>query len=145
MVDSLLTAAQQAVELAKKAGASDAWASTSRSHGVNFEMRNGVLEKVEDSTSRGLSIRLWVDGRYSAHATSDLRPQSLESFIKEAVAVTRALQEDPFRLIPEPALFEGRPNVDLDLVDRSISSVSREQRLEIHPPLPARRQPAKPR
>lgn len=131
MVNSLLQTAEQAVELAKKLGASDAWASTSRSHGVNFEMRNGVLEKVEDSTSRGLSIRLWVDGRYSSHGTSDLRPQSLESFIKEAVAVTRALQEDPFRVIPDPALFEGRSNANLDLVDRAIGSVTREKRLEI--------------
>jgi PmbA protein len=94
-------------------------------------MRNGVLEKVEDSTSRGLSIRLWVDGRYSAHSTNDLRAQSLESFVKEAVAVTRSLQEDQFRVIPNPALFQGRTKSNLDLVDRSISSITREQRLEM--------------
>ncbi len=131
MDSSLLRNAEQAIELSISLGASDAWASVSRSHGVNFEMRNGVLEKVEDSTSRGLSIRLWVDGRYSAHSTNDLRPGSLEAFIKEAVAVTRALQADPFRVIPDPALFAGRSNQDLDLVDRSISSVTREQRLEM--------------
>jgi PmbA protein len=131
MADSLLQSAQQAVELAVKLGASDAWASTSRSHGVNFEMRNGMLEKVEDSTSRGLSIRLWVDGRYSAHGTNDLRSKSLESFVQEAIAVTRALQEDPYRVIPDPALFKGRSNLDLDLVDQSIASITREQRLEM--------------
>lgn len=131
MDSALLRNAEQAIELATSLGASDAWARVSRSHGVNFEMRNGVLEKVEDSTSRGLSIRLWVDGRYSAHSTNDLRPESLASFIKEAVAVTRALQADPFRVIPDPALFEGRSAKELDLVDRSIGSITREQRLEM--------------
>jgi len=131
MANSLLQNAQQAVQLATQLGASDVWATVSRSHDVNFEMRNGVLEKVEDSTSRGLSIRLWVDGRYSAHGTNDLRAQSLEGFVKEAVAVTRALQADPFRVIPDPSLFEGRSSVDLDLVDPSIGSITREQRLEM--------------
>lgn len=131
MDSSLVRIAEQAVELSTSWGASDAWASVSRSHGVNFEMRNGVLEKVEDSTSRGLFIRLWVDGRYSAHSTTDFRPSSLETFIKEAVAVTRALQVDPYRVIPDPTLFEGRSTQDLDLVDRSIATVTREQRLEM--------------
>jgi PmbA protein len=74
---------------------------------------------------------LWVDGRYSAHSTNDLRPASLESFVKEAVAITRSLQKDPFRVIPDPSLFENRPNINLDLVDQSVSTVSREERLEL--------------
>jgi PmbA protein len=131
MDSPLLKTAEQAIEWALNRGASDAWASIGWSHGVNFEMRNGILEKVEDSTSRGLSIRLWVDGRFSVHSTNDLRPASMEVFVAEAVAVTRALQADPFRVIPDPALFAGRSEQDLDLVDRSIAEVTREQRLEM--------------
>jgi len=128
---SLLENAQAAVDLAKKLGADEVWASTSRSNGVSFEMRNGVLEKVEDSTSRGLQLRLWVNGRYSAHGTNDLRPETLQSFIKEAIAITRALQQDPYRVIPDPALFAGRSSLDLQLVDPSIASISREERIEM--------------
>lgn len=131
MADSLLDSAHQAVELAKTLGANDAWASASRGNGVNFEMRNGVLEKVEDSTSRGLQLRLWVDGRYSAHSTNDLRQESLSNFVKEAIAITRALQKDPFRVIPDATLFQGRSEINLDLVDSSIASVSREDRIEM--------------
>nr|MCU0711779.1 TldD/PmbA family protein [Pirellula sp.] len=123
--------ASEAVELAKKLGANEAWANISRDNGVSFEMRNGVLERVEESTSQGLSVQLWVDGRYSAHSTNDLRPASLESFVKEAVAITRSLQKDPFRVIPDSSLFANRPDVDLDLVDQSVSSVSREERLDL--------------
>ena len=128
---SLLENAQAAVDLAKKLGADEVWAGTSRSNGVSFEMRNGVLEKVEDSTSRGLQLRLWVNGRYSAHGTNDLRPETLQSFINEAIAITRALQQDPYRVIPDPALFAGRSNLDLQLVDPSIASVSREERIDM--------------
>ncbi|MFN7889826.1 MAG: PmbA/TldA family metallopeptidase, partial [Pirellula sp.] len=131
MASSLLDSAKEAIDLAKKLGANDVWASASRSNGVSFEMRNGVLERVEDSTSRGLSIRLWVDGRYSVHNTNDLRPAILENFIKDAVAITRSLQKDPFRVIPEPSLFQGRSTIQLDLVDSSIASVSREERIEL--------------
>jgi len=131
MASSLLDSARDAVDLAKKLGASDAWASVSRDNGVSFEMRNGILERVQDSTSRGLSLRLWVDGRYSVHGTNDLRADSLASFIKEAVAITRSLQKDPFRVIPDPSLFEGRSTVNLDMEDSSIDSVSREERIEI--------------
>lgn len=131
MASSLLDSAKEAIDLAKKLGANDVWANVSRSNGVSFEMRNGVLERVEDSTSRGLSIRLWVDGRYSVHNTNDLRPATLENFIKEAVAITRSLQKDPFRVIPDPSLFQGRSTIQLDLVDSSIASVSREERIEL--------------
>lgn len=131
MDKSLLESCQEAVAIARKAGANDAWINVSRSHDVNFEMRDGVLEKVEDSTSRGLSARLWVDGRYSAHSTTDLRPDELEKFLGEAVAITRALQQDPFRKITEPELFEGRSAIDLDLVDPRIPQVTREERMEL--------------
>lgn len=131
MDSSLLNSANEAIELAKKLGANEAWANISRDNGVSFEMRNGVLERVEESTSQGLGIQLWVDGRYSAHSTNDLRPASLESFVKEAVAITRSLQKDPFRVIPDSSLFENRPDVNLDLVDESVSRVSREERLDL--------------
>jgi len=131
MDNSLLDRAAEAVELAKKLGANEAWASISRNNGVNFEMRNGVLERVEESTSQGLGIQLWVDGRYSAHSTNDLRPSSLESFVKEAVAITRSLQKDPFREIPDSSLFENKPDINLELVDDKISAVTREYRLEL--------------
>jgi PmbA protein len=140
MDKSLLESCQEAVEIAKQAGANDAWISVSRSHDVNFEMRDGVLEKVEDSTSRGLAARLWVAGRYSAHSTTDLRPDELVKFLREAVAITRALQEDPFRQITDPALFDGRSTIDLELVDPRIPQVTREQRMELLQTMNARLQ-----
>ncbi|HSN51093.1 MAG TPA: DNA gyrase modulator, partial [Woeseiaceae bacterium] len=89
--------AAQAVELAQKAGAQDAWATASQSRDVQFEYRDGNLEKVKDTTSQNLGIRIYAGGRYSSHATTDLNPERLQDFIREAVAITAALEPDEYR------------------------------------------------
>lgn len=121
--------AQHAVEVAKKAGASDTWVSASESRDVEFSYRDGKLEKVKDATSVGLSIKLYVAGRYSSHSTTDLRPAQVSAFIIEAVALTKALQKDPFRKITDPALFSNQPTTDLQLVDSKLRKLDRNQRL----------------
>lgn len=121
--------AEQAVEVAKKAGASDAWATAKQGREVEFEYRDGKLEKVKDATSRGLSVKLYVDGRYSAHSTNDLRAPQIKSFIAEAVAITRALQLDEYRKITPPELYQGRSGKDLQLIDPALEHLNRQQRL----------------
>lgn len=127
-MSDLLQSAITAVDLAKKSGAQDAWASVSRDRSVGYTYRDGKIEKVEESTSRGLGISVYVDGRYSTHSTTDLRPERLASFIREAVALTKVLQPDPYRVIPDPALFQNRPTSDLQRVDPAVSRLTREQR-----------------
>lgn len=127
-MSELLHSATAAVEMARKAGAQDAWASLSRDRSVSYTFRDGKIEKVEESTSRGLGISLYVDDRYSTHSTTDLRPDRLQAFIAEAVALTRALQPDPHRKIPDPALFKDRPTTDLERNDPAVARITREQR-----------------
>jgi PmbA protein len=118
-----------AVELAKKGGADEAWASVGQSRDVEFEYREGALEKVKDTTAQGLSIQVYADGRYSSHQTTDLEPERLGRFIQEAVAITRALEPDQFRSITPEELFANRPTVDLDIVDPQVAALDREQRV----------------
>lgn len=119
-----------AVEMAGKAGADDAWATASRSRDVEFQYRDGVLEKVKDTTSLSLAIQVYVDGRYSSHQTTDLHAGRLGNFVEEAVAITRALEPDEFRKITPEPLFADRPTADLDLVDARVIELDRVQRNE---------------
>jgi PmbA protein len=121
--------AAQAVELAQKAGAQDAWSTASQSRDVQFEYRDGNLEKVKDTTSQNLGIRIYAGGRYSSHSTTDLSPNRLQDFITEAVAITGALEPDEYRRITPESLFTDRPTDDLDLVDASVQALDREQRI----------------
>ena len=130
MSANLQERAQQAVEAARAAGASDAWATATRSRDVQFQYRDGQVEKVKDTTSRNLTVQIYAAGRYSSHSTTDLEPERLRQFIAEAVAITRALEADEYREITPEALFANRPTANLDLVDETVADLSREQRLD---------------
>ncbi|MEE9386627.1 MAG: TldD/PmbA family protein [Nannocystaceae bacterium] len=137
--DSLLARAEQAIELAKQKGADSAWADASRVRSLETHVREGKLERVQDNTSRGLSLRLFVAGRYSTHSTSDLEARRFSEFVGEAIELTRALQPDPHRHLSDPALYAGRCPGDLDLDDPRVSEIQPEARLawceEMHAPI----------
>ncbi len=123
--------AAAAVEMAKTAGADEAWASAGTSRSTQCQLRDGVLERMQHSNSRRLSVELYVDGRYFSHSTSDLRDGPLREFMDEAVALTRALQPDPHRALPEPELYDGRSATALDLVDASVDSIDNDDRVAL--------------
>jgi PmbA protein len=97
--------ARQAVELAQRHGAQQSAASTSAVREVEVAWRDGQLERMTEAVSRGLGIELFVDGRYASVSTSDLRPEALQAFVADAVAMTRALTPDRHRHLPDPSLY----------------------------------------
>lgn len=113
----LLQAAHDAAKLARRHGADESAISVSRSRGVDIEWRDGRVERVQERTRRSLSAEIYVDGRYSASSTNDLRPDALDAFIAEAVQNTRLLERDPHRALPDPDRYAGRADIDLDLAD----------------------------
>ncbi len=125
----LIKQAGGAVELGKAAGADEVVATVSQSRNVEFEYRDGALEKVKDTTSQALSIQVYAAGRYSSHSTTDLNADRLKGFVNEAVAITRAIEPDEYRKITSPELFANQPTDDLDIVDVSVNSLDRDQRL----------------
>ncbi len=125
----LLEEVLAAIASARKHGASDAWASIGRSREVEFTLRDGALEKVQENTSQRLNVTLYVDGKYASHSTTSLASDRVDSFVGEAVALTRALEPDPDRVLPDPSLYEGRIEESLDLVDPSMDGVDREWRM----------------
>ena len=130
MSEELLEQAAAALDMARQSGADEAVVHLGDSGSTEFSYRDGKLEDVKHSASRGLSVQLYVDGRYSSHSTTDLRTERLGRFIAEAVAVTRCLEPDPDRVIPEPELYEGRADLDLDLVDEEARGLERDTCLD---------------
>ncbi len=125
----LLERAAAAVDLATASGADGAWANATSTRSTSCRVRDGKLEKMQESNSRRLSMSLYVDGRYFTHSTSDLRDQPLREFVDEAVALTRAIEPDPFRELPNPVLFEGRTTTDLQTVDAGLLDMTPERRI----------------
>ena len=121
--------AAQAVAMLIAAGADGAWATAGQSRDVEFSYRDGALEKVQDTLSRQLAVRVYANGRYSSHQTTDLNPERLTGFLEQAVAITTALEPDPQRSLAPEELFANRPEKDLELVDGKVQALDRDQRL----------------
>lgn len=130
-MSKLLDVAKDAVHLAQKKGASDAVASAYRSRNVELAFRDGRVEKTSEATSRSLSLALYVDGRYSAVSTSDLRPDALSAFLDDAIAMARTLAKDTRRTLPDPKLYAGRSTADLQIFDPRHESVTPADRRRI--------------
>jgi PmbA protein len=116
-VTTLLDTTRAAAALAMRKGASEAAAGVWQARHVEVAWRDGKIEKVSEATTRGLGLDLYVDGRYASVSTSDLRPEALERFVEDSIALARTLAPDPFRRLPDPALYQGQAPLELELED----------------------------
>ena len=90
-MSELLSLSKSMLAIAKKEGAQDAAVNAWRSRDVETTWRDGKVEKLSDATTRGLTIALYVDGRFGSVTTSDLRKDALEKLVRDGIAATRAL------------------------------------------------------
>ena len=104
--------AQFAVAEAQRLGAQAAAAAANHVREVEVAWRDGKLERLTEAASRGLAVELYVDGRYAAVSTSDIRRDAVAAFLADAVVMTRVLTADPHRRLPDPARY-ARPEVAL--------------------------------
>jgi len=116
------------IDRARKAGADACKASVTRNRSVEIRYRDRKPETIKESITQRVGLELYVNRRYSGQSTSDLRKTSLADFVANAVAATRLLAADPYRSLPDPKYYQGRPEVDLRIVDPSQARVTSEQR-----------------
>jgi PmbA protein len=116
---TLLDTTRSVASLALQKGAAEAAAGSWQARHVEVAWRDGRIEKVSEATTRGLGLDLYVDGRYASVSTSDLRPEAVERFVEDAVALARTLAPDPYRRLPDPALYRGQADIELELEDPS--------------------------
>jgi len=127
---SMKNIAESCTKIALAKGAQEAGAAVRRVRDVTLDWRDGKVDRINEATRRGVQLQLYVDGRYSVASSSDLRPEALERFIADSVSNTRVLAEDPFRSLPDPALYAGQAKKDLELEDPKYASVTPEMRRE---------------
>jgi PmbA protein len=113
-----LALTQWVVERARQLGADEVAAQVSIGTHNELEYRDGAPETASHATSHALGFSLLVNDRYSSHSTSDLRPDSIETLLRRAIAATRLLEPDPDRaLAPAHLCGAGTPPEALDLCD----------------------------
>ena len=121
-IKELCDIAQQAVELAKKAGAEDAEVLVRDGSELTAKVRLGEPELVQEAGSRALGLRVLKGARRAVTYTSDLRREALESLCKETVALAELAEPDEYALPPDPSLL-AKEIPELDLYDESIADI----------------------
>jgi len=112
-------------------GAQQASVSISNSESSSIEVREEKIDKLEQAIQSGLSIRLFVDGKYSAHSTNRMKKEDLARFIEEAIQGTKYLSEDKFRTLPDPKLYYKGGDKSLNTLDTSYSKIDPKDKIDL--------------
>ena len=114
--DSSLDLLTDLIARAKRAGADAADALYADGVSVSHSQRLGKTEKLERAEGRDLGLRVFIGKRQAIAATSDQSPKALADLVERAVAMAKAVPEDPFCGLADPALL-ARDFPSLDLAD----------------------------
>ncbi|MDR0667793.1 MAG: TldD/PmbA family protein [Prevotellaceae bacterium] len=96
----------------------------------SFEFRDTQLEQLQQSSQNQLSVTLFVDGRYGSCSTNRMEPNELKKFIRNAIAATRYLAEDPHRALPDPHRYYKGLDAPDDACDTQYASLSPDAKLQ---------------
>ena len=113
----------QAVERGVEA---EAYISVGQKTEVNVD--RGDVEKLSQAGSKGLGVRVIVDGRMGYAYTSDFGANSIEKTIEAAVTLAGVADGDEYRSLPAP---QPVPDDDLDVYDQAIVDLPIERKVEM--------------
>ncbi|MCD4769340.1 MAG: TldD/PmbA family protein [Bacteroidales bacterium] len=123
--------AKRAMQYALDNGAQEVSVSIFDSISSSVDVRDEKIDKLEQANQAGLSIRLMVDKKYSAHSTNRLSStKELEKFINEAITGTRYLSVDKFRTLPDPDLYYKGGGDDLKTFDNNFKNIDPQQKID---------------
>ncbi|UWZ84318.1 TldD/PmbA family protein [Occallatibacter riparius] len=122
--------AADVVKLAVKAGASDAEAAVREGEEFSVTVRLGEVEKLVESGSRALGLRVFQGKRSATASTSDLTADGIRQLVDSAMALVKITEEDEFAGLPEAGEF-GRYPGDLHLYFDDVNSLPGEERIEM--------------
>ena len=114
MTDDLLNLAKDVISRARRLGADSGDALAIDAQGTDIEMREGEIEKLERTESRGVGLRVFVGQSSALISGSVFTPESLNRLAETAVAMARATPPDSFAgLAPRELLAKDLPKLDL--------------------------------
>ena len=105
---------QDLVAKAKKAGADAADAVAVAGTSLSHTRRLGKTEKLERSESQDLGLRVLIGKQQAIVSSSDRDPETLDELVARAVAMARAIPEDPFCGLADPGeITKSWPSLDM--------------------------------
>jgi PmbA protein len=135
VASELMTLAEQAVEMARRAGASDAEAVAFEGDEFSLHVRLGEVDELTESGSRALGLRVFFEAeggqRTASTSTSDLSKDGIAQLVSGAVELAKVTGVDPFAGLPDREAFGSLDADELALYFEDIDSLPPERRIEI--------------
>jgi PmbA protein len=121
--------AENVVKKAKNLGVDEAEAYIESNRDFSLWIRNGEVDIVKQSSTKGIGIMVYKDNKLGFSYTSDFTPDSLEEFTKKTVQLAEVADPKPWNGLPEYGKEEKQK--DLDLWDPSILEIEDQQKIDI--------------
>jgi PmbA protein len=134
--------AEQAVERALRAGATDAEAVGFESEEFSVNVRLGQVEQLTESGSHALGLRVFfatngargIDDpaeRTASTSTSDLSEEGIASLVNAAIELAKVTGPDPFAGLPERSAFGSLDADALHLYFNDVDNIPNEERIDM--------------
>ncbi|WP_455373387.1 TldD/PmbA family protein [Limibacillus halophilus] len=122
--EEALTLLEDVLAKAKAAGAEQADALLAHSVSLSQAQRLGKLEGLERSEGSDLGLRVMIGKRQACVSSSDLKKEAVDQLVERAVAMAKAVPEDPYCGLAEPEQL-AKDYPDIDSVDPEEPSTER--------------------
>ncbi len=120
--------ASELVSALKKQGADAADVYIVSSDGFNTTVRLGEIEKLQQSTSKGLGLRVFKNGATALTFTTDFQGKTVQDLVKETLEIVKISNADKHNGLA-PKEFLGEYKGKLMLFDDSISKLTPEKKI----------------
>ncbi len=125
-------AAENAVACARAAGAEHAEAHVGSGRSFTVRVSGGEIESLTQSATRGLGLRVIVNGAVGTVSSNDFRPEALDDLARRAVALARFSTPDPANGLPlREETTEAAPAGDLALADPALAALPTLEKIEM--------------
>jgi len=122
--------AQSLVAYGGKQGASEVEVSIQEGLESRVSVLDQNIDRLTESVFKGLSLRVFVDGKAASASSSDFTRETLERLVDNAVERARLAGQDPFGGLPEAEPVQAKAG-DLKIFDPAVTEVTVEKRIAI--------------
>ncbi len=125
-----LDVAEAAVAAARQAGAEEAEAAVSAGNDFSATVRQGKTEKLLESGSKGLSLRVFVGGRAASVSTSDFAAAAIRRAASDAVDLAKISDPDECGGLPDAGFGLAADPDDLETYDPATATLTPERLID---------------
>jgi len=98
--EQLLHLAEDLVDFSRKNGATQAEVLVREGTEFSVDVREGEIEKLTEAGSKGLSLRVFVEGKMARASSSDLSKDTLQRLVTNAIERAKLSSADPLAGLP---------------------------------------------